>query len=212
MADEFKNNSLKAKHDDAVAEKKRTITPVTTSTVKQRSKLQRVVDNFVNRNTESIKDYIVETVIIPSLTNGVSGIGDIIIDSLIEGIGNLFSSGGFDVHRSGKSSSTSYSEYYRKRHKHSSRDDDYEDYDGNKRLNYDEIVVPTRGKAEHVIAELKCIIREDREATVAQLYELVEQIPTYNDNKWGWKSLDSADWVKVRDGYLLKFPKPRQLD
>lgn len=210
MSDEFESNSLKSKHD-AVTEKKREIKAVTTSTVKSKSKMQRVMDNFVHRNTESIKDYVIETVLIPAITSGISGIGDIIIDSLIEGVGNLFESGGFDIHRDHKSSTTSYSEYYRKRHRHG-KDDRDEEYEGNKRLSYDEIVVPTRSKAEAVIAELKLIIREDGRATVAQLFETVEQLPTWTDNNWGWRSLDSADWVKVRDGYLLKFPQPKKLD
>ena len=43
--------------------------------------------------------------------------------------------------------------------------------------------------------------------SVADLYELVGITGSYTDNKYGWYDIRSASVVRVRDGYLLKFPK-----
>lgn len=209
---DYKSNSHKSREQTEPAASPRKLEPVAQSAVKKKSGLQKVVGAFVSRDANNIKDYIVETVVIPGITNSISGIGDIIIDSLIEGIGALFSDSGFSVgERKLHGTKTSYSGYYNRR----KRDRDYDDDDVRDRHDYDDIRVKTRGEAERVIAELRLLIREDGYASVAHLYELVGQIPVYTDHRYGWKSLDSADWVRTRDieyPYLLKFPQPKPLD
>lgn len=210
---DYKSNSHKSKEQAEPAASPRKLEPVAQATVQKKTGLQKVVGAFVSRDVNNIKDYIVETVVIPSITSGISGIGDIILDSLIEGVGVLFSSAGFNIdERKTHGSKTSYSKYYNRPR----RDRDYDDYeDVRERRDYDDIRVRTRGEAEMVIDRLRQIIEEDKYATVAQLYELVGQIPVYTDHRYGWKSLDSADWVRTRDikyPYLLKFPQPRPLD
>ena len=79
------------------------------------------------------------------------------------------------------------------------------------RHDFDEIVLATRVEAETVLNRLDDLIRRYEEATVADLYDLVEIRGDYTDDKWGWKSIQGARPVRIRDGYLLDLPKPEPL-
>ena len=48
--------------------------------------------------------------------------------------------------------------------------------------------------------------------SVADLYDLVGKSSEYTDNKYGWTNLRNAEPVRVRDGYMLKLPKPGPID
>jgi hypothetical protein len=77
--------------------------------------------------------------------------------------------------------------------------------------NFDEILLATRVEAETVIDRLYDLIERYEEASVADLYDLVEISGDFTDAKWGWKSLTGARAVRTRDGYLLDLPRPENL-
>lgn len=72
---------------------------------------------------------------------------------------------------------------------------------------YDDIILYNRGDAEDVIYRMEELISMYGLVSVADLYELVGITGSYTDNKYGWYDIRSASVVRVRDGYLLKFPK-----
>lgn len=218
---EFKTNSITSKEEPTPNVPKRKITPVADSSTKPTGSIfNALIDKFVHRDRESIRSFVIETVVVPGIVSAITGIGDIIIDSLTEGVGVVFKSFGFNSDerggyssRNGRTMYSSISSGRSRRRRGRDRDDEYEDME--ERMTYDNVRVETRGKAEKVIHELREIIAEDGYATVGQLFELVKQIPDYTDHQYGWTKLDSADWVRTRDvnyPYLLKFPKPRRLD
>ena len=157
---------------------------------------------------------LVESIVIPSLMDGVSGIGEILIDSFTEGISQLFEKKGF-LAKTGKSKSghTAYNEVSKRKSRYRDNDDDDEDDDDR---SYDNIRVKTEREAKQVIAELREQIadKEYGYATVANLYELTDNMVTYTDHRYGWTSLNSATYVRTRNRekpWLLKLPRPKDL-
>lgn len=77
---------------------------------------------------------------------------------------------------------------------------------------FDEIVLDTRHEAELVLDNLEELIKQYGQATVTDLYDLVNITSSFADEKWGWTDLSHANVSHVRDGYLLNLPKPETLD
>lgn len=77
---------------------------------------------------------------------------------------------------------------------------------------FGEIVLSSRVEANEVIDALFEIVSKYDVATVADLYDLVGEPSTFQDNKFGWDDLRGADSERVRDGYLLILPRPQALD
>lgn len=49
--------------------------------------------------------------------------------------------------------------------------------------------------------------------SVSDLYEAADiDTNNYTLNKIGWTSIRSADIIRVRDGWMIKFPKPAPID
>lgn len=76
----------------------------------------------------------------------------------------------------------------------------------------DDIIVSTRSDGEAVIHALSEQIQAFGSASVADLCELCDYDSNYTDYKYGWKTLEGAEVVRVYDGYCLKLPRPIPLD
>ena len=48
--------------------------------------------------------------------------------------------------------------------------------------------------------------------TVNDYYEFVGEVGNPSDVNYGWNSLRTADIVRVRDGYIIKLPKPKPIE
>lgn len=73
-------------------------------------------------------------------------------------------------------------------------------------------ILPTREDADRVIDEMTDIIERDDFVTLATLKELIGVRSDHVDYKWGWRSLVGVQSVQVREGYLIDFPSPIQVD
>lgn len=79
--------------------------------------------------------------------------------------------------------------------------------------NFDEIVLPSRGEAEVVLATLLDRIEKYDVATVSDLYDLVGITGNFQDNAWGWVNLAGSTIDRAgREGYLLSLPRPSALN
>ena len=52
----------------------------------------------------------------------------------------------------------------------------------------------------------------DGVVTVADLYDLADLTQPYTANRYGWTNLRNATTQRVRDGYILKLPRPMPID
>ena len=73
---------------------------------------------------------------------------------------------------------------------------------------FNNIIFPSRRKAEKVLEELNMLIDKYGKATVADFYDLSEMPSTYNDSHKFWKNLGTARVIHKRRGFLILLPTP----
>lgn len=75
--------------------------------------------------------------------------------------------------------------------------------------NFDEIILTTRAEASHILEQLDMLVSSQYgQASVSDLYEMVDITADWTDEKWGWDNLQGARVVHIREGYLLDLPAP----
>lgn len=213
----FEGNSFKEKESEVETPQEkgeRVVTPVADGSIEK--KKPGYFEKWFKKDSGTIKDFLMETILIPGLLDGISGIGEIIIDSLTEGISQLFERRGFLSDVRSKNGVTRYHDISKRKRRNSDDDDEY-DYD-NDDLTYDNVRVESETKARRVIAELRDLIAdpEYKYCTVANLYELTNNadVITSEDHNHGWTKLDSATYVRTKNRkkpWLLRLPRPKDI-
>lgn len=196
--EEYKPNSNRSKEETAAAPEKH-IEKVVTGNVKTKKTgvVKKLANEIVQEDMRNVRSYVFTEVIIPALKRVISDIVTNSIDMILYG-------------ESGRrkpnspASKVSYRSYYDERHDspRSSADRTRQFYD------YGEIILENRGEAEEVLDRLGELIDTYRIASVADLCDLVGVESRYTDNKYGWTDIRGADIIRIRDGYLLKLPRP----
>lgn len=194
---EYRSNSHKSKQEERAVEKKK-VERVVQTKVKTKKK-NKFADTFISEDITSVKDYVINDVLIPAAKKAIS-------DIITNGI-DMMLYGETKSRRKSSGSKVSYTSYYERDR---DRDRDYRrprtGYD------YDEIILESRGEAEEVINKMDELLEVYGIVSVADLYDLVGIAGNYTDNKYGWTNLRNAYVQRLRDGYLLKLPKAMPLD
>lgn len=195
MDREIKPNSHKYKEEQQKQTEKRAEKVVTGQViVKKKSGLQKFAGEFISEDAKNIKDFIFGDVLIPAIKKAIS-------DIVTNGIDMILYGGSKPGGRRNVADRVSYSKY-------SDPNRTYrEPRSITTKYNYDDIVLETRGEAEDVLDRMYEILDSYGFVRVADLYDLVGKTGDYTDNKFGWARLDSAEIVRVREGYWLKLPK-----
>ncbi|BDE86948.1 hypothetical protein CE91St42_14060 [Oscillospiraceae bacterium] len=196
---EYPSNSDKSKALAAGTDRR--VEQVVTGPVKvrKRSEAKKLADIFISEDAGNVKNYIFMDVLIPAVKKAISDIVTNGIDMILYG----------ETGRSKRSSNVSRASY----RDYSSRPGDRRDYRAESMpYDYDEIILPNRGKAQEVLDTLEEIIAKYDVARVADFYELVGITPRHTDNKYGWADISMARVIAVRDGYLIKLPRAAPLD
>lgn len=174
--------------------------------------------SFLKSDSETIKDYVIETIVIPGIQDAISGIGGIILDSLTEAIDIVFEKQGF----TGEKRKSGYTAYHKVGSKHRTsgthrfrKEEDEDDEDDDEIRAYDNVRVKTEREAKDIIAALRDRIDSKGYATVADLFREAGDIVTWADEQRCWTKLDSASWVRSRGDrkkpWLLVLPKPKSI-
>lgn len=191
---EYKSNSHVSKE---LTKDKKEIKPVARAKTKKKNTL---VDTFISEDAQNIKSYILMDVLVPAIKKAVS-------DIVTDGISMLLY--GDTSHGNRRSSgSASYVSYNR----YSDRDRRDDRNTNRSRYSYDDVILNNRGEAEEVLMRMDEILDTYGVVSVADLYDLVGISGSHTDNKYGWTNLRNAEAVRVRDGYLLKLPRPYPID
>ena len=199
---DYKGNSHRAKEEtstEVVPAKK--VERVATGKTRKKNEVRKFADAFISEDVHSVKDYIIQEVLLPAAKKAISEMVSSGIDMLLYGEAK---SRNKDRDRGSR---VSYTKYYE-------RERDYErgtrtrvrGYD------YDDIILDTRREAEEVLDRMQDLVDTYGMVSVADLYDLVGISGSYTDNKYGWMHLRGADVQRVRDGYLLKLPKALPFD
>lgn len=202
---DYKANSHKVREEQKSKEVvKKDIQPVAKAKTKKKSEVKKFADVFIAEDITSVKDYIVNDVLIPAAKKAISDIITNGVDMILYGEAK-----GRDRRRDG-GSRVSYTKYYER-----DRDRD-RDYDRSRTrrsvYDYDDIILDTRGEAEDVLNRMDDLVDAYGMVSVADLYDLVGISGNYTDNKYGWTNLRNAEVRRTRDGYLLKLPKALPFD
>ena len=77
---------------------------------------------------------------------------------------------------------------------------------------FGEIVLPTRAAANEVLDQMFMLLDKYQVVSVKDLLTMVDIVPEFTDERWGWESLRGADVHRVRDGYILDLPPTEPID
>lgn len=175
---------------------------------KKKSFWQKASETFFGDDTKSVGDYILYDVLIPALKTTLNDMVSGGVEMLLFG----------ERRRGGKSS------LYRDRDKTyvpynriSRRDDDsidrrYLSNTARSRHDFDDIIIESRGEAEDVLSHLVMLVDDYKVASVADYYDLLGIEANYTDNKYGWTNLRDAYVERVRQGYSIRLPNPREIN
>lgn len=200
--DEYKPNSHKFKEEQqqSAVEEKKKVEKIVDGKVKTKKKneITKFKDVFISEDIGNVKSYILMDVLVPAIKKAVSDIVTNGIDMILYG-----GSG-----RSGKdrfgASKISYQNYYDRRDNRPAVSESRT----RSGYSYDDVILPTRGDAEEVLARMDELIETYGIVSVADLYDLVGVTGNYTDNKYGWTNIRNAEPIRLRDGgYMLKLPK-----
>ena len=171
---------------------------------KEQSLAKKFSDTFFEEDAESVKNYIFTDVIIPAIKETFR---DVVMNTL-----EMFLFGqvkGSNTKRIGGTSIVNYNSISRSNSSVRSRTT----LDRNRSShNFDDIIFETRGEAEQVLSALVDLTVDYGEATVADFYTLVGDVPNFTDDNWGWKDLSSASVRRIREGYIISLPRTLALN
>ena len=189
--------------------KPKNISPVITGKVirQQKSFGQKLSETFFGDDTRSVGDYILHDVLIPAMKSTLSDMVGGGIEMLL--FGERKSSGGSRIFRDRDRSYVPYNRMGR-------RDDSiYERRSMSRtartRFDFDDITLETRGEAEDVLSHLADLIQDYDVASVGDYYDLLGIESNFTDNKYGWTNIADGYIERVRNGYSIRLPRPREI-
>lgn len=205
---DYPSNSFKSKEmpNEPIPEKK--IEKVVTGSVKTKKKsgIRKFTDIFIAEDVENVKSYVIGDVLIPALKKALD---DIVSDGIHM---ILYGESGGRSSKKNPGTKVSYQKYY----------DRFEDrsHSNSPRqargvYDYDDILLESRSDAEDVIDRLTELMDNYEVVSVADFYDTVGVTGEHTDNKYGWtrrSDICNAPIVRTRDGYIIKFPRPRPID
>ena len=205
MVGSLKPNSHKYKEEQKAAKKEeKQVSKVVSGSVKTKKKgaAGKMADVFISEDVSNVKNYIFMDVLVPAIKKAISDIVRDGIDMILYGESGRSK-------RSSSSSKVSYSTYY---------DSDRRDSrartsnSGKVRFDFEDIVFETRKDAEDVREQMEELIEHYGTVSVADMYDMAGLTAPYTSNKYGWMNIRTAEPIRVRDGYILKLPRPMPID
>lgn len=202
---EFPSNSDKSKKKDEQVRLEKVV--VGQVHKKKKSLGKQLSETFLEDDARSVGDHLFWDILIPAAKNLVSDMVTNAIDMFFWG-----GEGRRDnrTYRDRGKSYVSYGSYYerdRKRDRYSNSASDRRRPRGI-RYDFSDVIFDNRKDAEEVLSVMIDHLDEYDEVTVADFYDLVDMDSTYTDRDWGWDNLGSSYVDRVRDGYIIKFPRP----
>lgn len=169
---------------------------------KKKSEIKKFADIFVAEDMASVKSYIFEDVLIPTIKRTISDIVTNGLDILLYGEAGR-------IKKNSTASKISYRSYYER------ENDRRRDYSAARVRNgyeFEDVILDSRGEAEEVLSRMDELVSTYGMASVADFYDLVGIAGNYTDNKYGWTETRNMTVMRVRDGYMIKMPRAISLN
>lgn len=202
--EEYKPNSHKSREEQAGTPTAKKVDGVISGSAsrKKRSDVKRFADVFIQEDVGNVKAYILMDVLVPAIKKALSDIVKDGIDMILYGEANR-------SRKNGNTSRINYRGYYERESDHRGGSS----FRSRGNIDYDEIVLDSRGDAEAILDAMNDIISQYGIVSVSDLYDLANlDHPPYTMNKYGWTNIAGAKAVRVRDGYALKLPRAIPID
>lgn len=215
VSDMYPSNRLRdqkareAKSEKPTREDKPKNEPIVEGVVIQRKVgFWRRTGNFLkSEEFGAIGNYLMHDVTIPAIQNLVYDV----IDNGAERL--LFGSGGRSPRRRGGPDRRPHYVNYSGRSTLERREGTRDISTAARRTHdFGEIILSSRAEADEVLDKLAGLVEQYGQASVLDLYELVNIDANFTDDKWGWTQLRTAGVIRVRDGYLLDLPRTESLN
>jgi hypothetical protein len=214
MTTEFPGNSKTPRPQPQGSEPKK-VESVVTGEVQARKKglLKRFKEVFIGGDSRSVVQYVLMDVLVPQAKDMITEAASQGFERLIYGEhrpSRRFGSGA----RPPGSGPTNYTRYAVRGNNPIGRSgsEDRRPTAQTRSHAIDDILLATRVEAETVLDRMYDLLRDYECASISDLYSLIGWTPAYTDQKWGWTDLQGANVQKVREGYVLNFPKPQPLE
>lgn len=184
---------------------------VTSSSVKKKSELGKIVSGFIADEATNIKNKTMNDIIIPTIRDTIWSVITSSLEMLLYGGTSRFSK------PSGHSGpyAAPYINYSSKKNRDRDRDRVAEPRTKDQ-LDPDEIVFRTEREARDVLDNLKDDIDDYGLATLLSFYDLANRAKNapFTADRYGWTRLDRAEVLRLRGGggYIIKFPKPTVIE
>lgn len=203
------------KQEPAVSEKpaEKKIEAVVTGGVSRRKKPlgKRFAETFFGENLKNVFKWLAEEVLLPAAKDTVTDVVSQGVERLI--YGDARSTSRRTGYRPGGSHGpVSYNRFSSSQPPFRREEPRQISYRSRASHDFEEIVLATRHEAEEVISRMFDIVAKYEQASVSDLYCLVDISPKFTDEKWGWTDLRGAGVTRIRNGYLLDLPRPEALD
>lgn len=174
-----------------------------TQAIRKRKTFTQTIAETLVGGSDNAMTYIINDVLIPAAKKTISEMVTSGIEMLLFGETGKLDRG---REREGKSY-VSYNKRYRGREEERVRPS-YRD-----KFDLDEIFFRNGGDAADVLSELGDIIQEYGQVSVAEFFKLANiESSSWTHTKWGWDDLSDARCTHTRNGYLIQFPKPIELE
>lgn len=207
---DFPGNSDKSKEkNEIINNKEKKIERIVSGKVikQQKSFGQKLSETFFGDDARSVGDYLIHDILIPAVKSTLSDIVGGGIEMLLFGERQKFSSS-----RMTRDRDRSYIPYNRiSRREESFRDNRYLSPSARSRQNFEEIILESRGEAEDVLSHLADLVEDYGVASVGDYYDLLGIESNFTDNKYGWTNVSDGYIERVRNGYSIKLPRPREI-
>lgn len=185
------------------------IKQVTTARKRKASLSNRFTRTFVGGDAKTALEYVVESVVIPTIRDTIFEAGSTMIERLIYGSARP---------RRGPAPMAGplgYVSYNRAAPGANQRPSTAPQLSKQARARHDfgEIVLESRPEAEEVWDQMYNILERYDVVTIADLYDLTGLQSSHTDHKWGWTQLRNSGVSRVRGGgYSLELPEPQPLE
>lgn len=200
MADyQYPSNSHKSKAEAEPKERTKKVEQIVDGKKAKKRGLTKLADVFIAEDVDNVKEYIVKDVVVPAIKKTI-------YDVIVGGVDMFFNGG-----RGQSSRTTGRTASYVSYDRFSARKEESRPA-VTRRVGYEDVTLRTRADAEKVLHQLDGLMETYKQVSVADLYDLVGENATPQDENYGWINIRNADVIRVSDGYLLRMPKPCPLD
>lgn len=189
---------------------KKEIKPVVKNEVRIQKKGlgEKFSETFLQADIQSVKNSVIFDILIPAAKDMLSDMTKGLVDGLLYGDRR-----GSRTYRDRGSSRVyrKYDDCYDEQPRRRRREDDDPPFASSRSI-VDNLIFKTRGEAEEVLSNAIDYIEEYDSISVKDLYAYANKKSDFTKEKYGWYDLSSASVERIREGYLLKLPKPVVID